>query len=98
MNERTERPPPWSWSRRPVFDEENGARDDAIKLLPRSIDIRGAGEHDRELVILKKRQQVQVARRARGGVGRARIERRTLRYVATTTAIDFRRRNVDDIF
>src|SRR5260370_38168401 len=74
----------------PGFYEKNRARNDAIKLLPRAVNVGGAGEDDGKLVILEKSQQVQVARGARGCVGSAGIERRGFGHIAAETAINLR--------
>ena len=80
------------------FDEEHRARHDAVKLLSCAINIRRARERDGEFVVLKKRHQVQIARRARRRVRRAGIERRAFSHIPAATAINFRRGYVDVFF
>src|SRR5260221_13955415 len=79
----------------PGFYEKNRARNDAIKLLSRAVNVGGAGEDDGKLVILEKSQQVQVARGARRRVGSAGIERGGFGHIAAATAVNLRRRDMD---
>ena len=79
----------------PGFDEENGAGDNAVKLLPRPIDIGGAGENDGELIILEESHQVEIAGGAGRGVRRAGIERGVFGHVAGAASIDLRSGDVD---
>ena len=77
------------------FDEENRSRNDAVKLLARPIDIRGAGENDGELVLLKKCQQVQIASGTGSRIRCAWVEAKVFGDEAAATAIDLRSRNMD---
>ena len=79
-------------------EEEKCARDNAVKLLPRTEDIGCAGEDGGKVVLADEGLQVQVARGAGGGIRRARVERGVLPDIPGTTAIDLGSRDVDVFF
>ena len=77
---------------------KDGARNDAVKLLPRPKDIGGAREHDRKAIVPDERAQMQLAAGARSCIRRARIEGRVFGYIPAAASINFRRGNVDILF
>ena len=80
------------------LEEQNRARNDAVKLLTGPIDVGGAREHDGKFIGLEEGAQAHVGGGARYGIRRARIERRVFLDEAVGTAIHLRRGDIDVLF
>jgi hypothetical protein len=79
----------------PQLDRKDRARDDPVELLPRSVDVGGAGPRDGKAILVEERLEVQIARSARRGVGRAGIESGVFGDDAAGAAVDFGRADVN---